>query len=490
MRKSGVLLSITSLPSEYGIGSMGEEAYKFVRQLERSGQKLWQILPLGPTGYGDSPYQSFSVFAGNPYLIDLDILCKEQLLLVEECENEKSMYSGDYVDYGRLYESRFELLWKAYTRAKLDADEEYIRFKRMNRDWLDDYALFMAIKEAQGNISLAEWPLKLRIRDGYAIDNCRSLLKEKIGFHVFMQYVFWKQWFKLKTYANERGIEIIGDIPIYVSYDSVDVWTHPELFELDENMLPVRVAGCPPDAFSEDGQLWGNPVYRWEVHKAQNYAWWIKRMSASLRTYDVVRIDHFRGFDSFYAIPYGQKTARNGVWEDGPGYDLFMHLENALGKMNIIAEDLGYITESVIELLEKTGYPGMKVLQFAFDSREESDYMPHKYDKNCVVYTGTHDNDTVLGWYDECERKDQRYAKEYLNVTRKDQIPGAMIRCCFASVADTVIIPMQDYLKMGSKGRMNIPATVGTNWRWRMIEGEYSTELEKYMKSLTSIYRR
>lgn len=490
MRRSGVLLSITSLPSQYGIGSMGEEAYEFVRQLERSGQKLWQILPLGPTGYGDSPYQSFSVFAGNPYLIDLDILCKENLLLLSECEKEKSRYLQRYVDYGLLYKTRYELLWKAYKRANLKDDENYIKYRQDNKEWLDDYALFMAIKEEQGNVSLAEWPEELRKREADAVNKCKEALEEKTGFHMFMQYHFWKQWFQLKTYANEHGIEIIGDIPIYVSYDSADVWTHPELFELDGKLLPVRVAGCPPDAFSADGQLWGNPIYCWKAHKAEKYVWWTKRMQASLRTYDIVRIDHFRGFDSFYAIPYGQETARNGVWEKGPGYELFKHLEDTLGKMNIIAEDLGFITDSVIELLRKTGYPGMKVLQFAFDSREESDYMPYKYGKNCVVYTGTHDNNTIWGWYCECDSKDQNYAKEYLNIDKKSQVPDAMIRCCFASVADTVIIPMQDYLGLGSEGRMNTPSTVGENWRWRMSRGEYSKKLEKYMKTLTTLYMR
>lgn len=490
MRKSGVLLSITSLPSKYGIGGMGKEAYEFVERLERSGQKLWQILPVGPTGYGDSPYQSFSVFAGNPYMIDIDILYHEQLLSFEECEDEKSKYLERYVDYGLLYKTRYILLWKAYKRADLKNDAEYIRFRQDNAAWLDDYALFMAIKEEQCNVSIAEWPIELRKRDTDALNKCREALNEKIGFHMFMQYQFWKQWFRLKAFANKHGIEIIGDIPIYVSYDSVDVWMHPELFELDENLRPIRVAGCPPDAFTADGQLWGNPIYQWKVHKADNYKWWTERMRASLQVYDIVRIDHFRGFDSFYAIPYGEKTARKGVWEKGPGYELFECLENKLGKMNIIAEDLGFITESVVKLLKKTGYPGMKVLQFAFDSREGSDYMPYKYDRNCVVYTGTHDNNTVLGWYSECGIEDREYAKEYLNIKTTTQLTDAMIRCCFASVADTVVIPMQDYLKLGSESRMNTPSTVGENWRWKMGWGEYSKRIEKYMKTLTRLYMR
>lgn len=309
---------------------------------------------------------------------------------------------------------------------------------------------------------------------------------------MFLQYLFWKQWFQLKKYANERGIEIIGDIPIYVSYDSADVWTRPELFELDEELLPTRVAGCPPDAFSADGQLWGNPIYHWEIHKAEKYAWWTKRIQASMKIYDIVRIDHFRGFDSFFTIPYGQKTAKNGVWEEGPGHELFQHLENELGTLKIIAEDLGFITGSVKELLRKTGYPGMKLLQFGFDSREENNYLhlPYEYEKNCVVYTGTHDNNTILGWYYECKEQDRHFMLEYLNINDVKELADAMIRCCFASVADTVIIPMQDYLGIGSEGRMNTPSTIGKNWMWRMREGEYSSKLEKYMEALTRIYMR
>lgn len=490
MRKSGVLLSVTSLPSPYGIGSMGTEAYRFVDRLKRSGQRIWQILPLGPTSYGDSPYQSFSVFAGNPYLIDLDILCEEGLLSKEECEKEKVSPKQKEIDYGHLYQTRYKILKKAYQRADLGTDKDYQQFLKENAEWVEDYALFMAIKDSLDGVSLAHWPVDLRKREPGAVAEFRERLCEEQQFYTFLQYCFFKQWFALKAYANKAGIEIVGDIPIYVAYDSADVWTNPGLFELDEELMPIRVAGCPPDAFSKDGQLWGNPLYDWKRHKQEQYAWWIKRMRAALELYDVVRIDHFRGFDSYYAIPYGSINARNGRWVTGPGYDLFMTMERVLGKMNIIAEDLGFITDSVKELLARTGYPGMKILQFAFDAREESDSLPHHYCKNSVVYTGTHDNNTVLGWYQECAKEDLCFAMEYFNIKKPEQLPEAMIRCCLASVADTVIIPMQDYLELGEEARMNTPSTLGCNWKWQMEEDAFTKEVEERMKKWIRLYAR
>lgn len=490
MRRSGVLLSISSLPSKYGIGSMGEEAYRFVRFLCNSGQKLWQVLPIGPTGYGDSPYQSFSSFAGNPYFIDLDVLRDEGLLLPFECQKESGHYLSDRVDYGTLYLTRLRLLRKAYERADLTANEDFIRFRRDNGAWVEDYALFMAIKEVYENVSVFDWPEKLRKRDRETLDIFIKKHYNEVEFYIFLQYHFRKQWFGLKRYANEHGIEIVGDIPIYVALDSADVWTHPELFELDEALRPLRVAGCPPDAFSEDGQLWGNPVYCWERQREKLYDWWTERIRACAELFDIVRIDHFRGFESFFAISWGQATAKNGVWEQGPGEKLFDELEKRLGKLDIIAEDLGYITDEVRAMLKRTGFPGMKLLQFSFDSREHDGTMPFEYEKNCVVYTGTHDNNTVLGWYAECDEKDRRRLREYLNLQDESGLVDAAIRCCFASAADTVVIPMQDYLGLGPEGRMNTPSVLGGNWVWRMSGGEYTENLQKYIKRLTEVYRR
>ena len=492
MRSSGVLMHISSLPSPYGIGTMGKEARKFVDFLDKSGQKYWQILPICPTSYGDSPYQSFSSFAGNPYFIDLEILCREKLLKKAECESFPWGSNPHYVDYGVMYNSRYALLKKAYVRFMKKQPEDFASFCEKEAEWLEDYALFMALKDAHGGIAWFEWEKELKTREQKALSEAKETYADDILFYKMLQYLFFKQWWALKEYVNEKGIEIIGDVPIYVAGDSADVWANPAQFYLDENLDPIDVAGCPPDAFSADGQLWGNPLYRWEYHKETGYAWWLNRLEATFEKYDVLRIDHFRGFDEYYAIPYGEPTAENGQWEPGPGYDLFKTMKAALGKKDIIAEDLGFLTPSVLKLVKKTGYPGMKVLQFAFDSREESDYLPHNYTKNCVVYTGTHDNDTTEGWFTALSAKDRRFCRNYLDMKGRGQgkIHTALIRTALASVADTAIIPMQDYLGLDSRARINTPSTLGNNWKWRMKADAFTGELAEEIRKITKLYGR
>ena len=451
MRTSGVLMPISSLPSPYGIGTMGKSARKFVDFLVKGGQTYWQILPICPTSYGDSPYQSFSSFAGNPYFIDLDILCKENLLKEKECESFDWGTSEEYIDYGTMYVSRYALLHKAYARFVKNMPEDFSSFCEAEKDWLEDYTLFMALKDANDGKAWAEWDEKLRVRDAAALDEARKKYAEDIEFYKMLQYLFFKQWRELKAYANENGIEIIGDVPIYVAGDSADVWANPKQFYLDEDLNPIEVAGCPPDGFSADGQLWGNPLFRWDEMKKDNYAWWTKRIKAMSELYDIIRIDHFRGFDSYYAIPAKDKTAKNGKWKQGPGMDLFNQLEKKLGKLPIIVEDLGFLTDSVRKLLKDSGFPGMKVIQFAFDSREGSDYLPHTYTSHCVVYTGTHDNDTVMGWMKTAPKASVKFATEYLNLTEEEGYNWGMMRAAWSSVADMAIVPMQDLIGLGSE---------------------------------------
>ncbi len=492
MRASGILLPIASLPSPYGIGSFSKSAYDFIDCLKEAGQRYWQILPIGPTGYGDSPYQPFSTFAGNPYFIAPDLLINEGLLTLAECESYDFGNDSRYIDYEKIYNARFDMLRKAYQRSKDRETEEYNEFCRNNCDWLEDYALYMAIKNSFGGISFDQWPMDIKLRKEKALDDYKNRLQDEIEFHVYMQYLFYKQWIELKSYANKNGIQIIGDIPIYVAYDSADTWSHPELFQLDEELNPTAVAGCPPDAFSADGQLWGNPLYQWEFHRSTEYSWWIKRIEASLQLYDVLRIDHFKGFDEYFSIPFGDKTAINGHWEKGPGYELFQRIEEKLGTSNIIAEDLGYVTESVQRLLKKTGFPGMKILEFAFDSRETSDYLPHNYEKNCVVYTGTHDNDTILGWLSSICEEDHRMVFDYLNRNPEDasDIHWDLICLAMQSVANLCIIPIQDYLGLSSEARINIPSTVGLNWRWRLLKEDINKTLLQKIFHISVLYGR
>lgn len=489
MRRNGILLAISSIPSEYGIGGFSKEAYEFVDFLEKSGQKLWQILPLGPTGYGDSPYQSFSTFAGNPYYIDLDEFIEKGWLTKKECQR-KDYGNPEYVEYETIFKTRFGLLRKAYENSGIEKDSDFKQFVEENSYWLDDYALYMAIKDSKDGLSWLEWENDIKTRKKSALDAYRKKLKADIVFYQFQQYFFTKQWFMLKAYANKKNIKIIGDIPIYVALDGADTWGNPQLFQLDENCNPTAVAGCPPDAFTDLGQLWGNPLYKWDYHKKTGYEWWMKRISYCYKLYDIVRIDHFRGFDEYYSIPFGMPDAKIGAWMPGPGYDLFKVMKEKLGNKAVIAEDLGFLTDSVIKLVKKTGYPGMKVLQFAFDSREESDYLPYNYTKNCVVYTGTHDNDTSNNWYLTLPRKDKAFAKRFLEVKKPSEAAMKMVRTAMGSITDTCIIPMQDFLELGGEARMNVPSTLGTNWKWRMLKGQDSDELAAKIYALTKMYGR
>ena len=492
MRASGILMPIFSLPSRYGIGSFSKSAYQFVDMLKKAGQKYWQILPLCPTSYGDSPYQSFSTYAGNPYFIDLDQLIEEKLLTRKECQACDFGDDPQDIDYGKLYENRFKLLRKAYERANVGEDQEFEAYRRENAWWLDDYALFMAVKDQFDGVAWNEWAEDIRLRWSNAMDYYRRELYYEIEFYSYVQFVFMKQWKKLKNYANINGIEIIGDIPIYVAFDSADAWANPGLFQFDAENLPTAVAGCPPDGFSADGQLWGNPLYRWDYHRETGFDWWIRRIAYCSELYDVVRIDHFRGFDEYYSIPYGDTTARNGHWEKGPGIALFEAAKNRLGELNIIAEDLGYITDSVKKLVADSGFPGMKVLEFAFDSREKSDYLPYTYEKNSVVYTGTHDNETIAGWYAGLDKSDLKMCTDYMNI---DRIPGKeyhwdFIRLAMLSVSDLCVIPIQDYLGLDNRARINHPSTLGTNWRWRLAKGQLSASLLKEIREMTRISGR
>lgn len=492
MRSSGMLLPIASLPSKYGIGSFSKSAFEFIDMLKKSNQKYWQILPIGPTGFGDSPYQSFSTFAGNPYFIDPDRLVEEGLLTTGECNGFDFGDDPRYIDYNKIYQSRFQMLRKAYERSQIGSNKSFLSFREANADWLADYALYMAIKDSYGGLSWTLWNEDIKLRKVAALNIYRNKLQGEIEFYEFIQFYFTLQWNNIKSYANKNDIKIIGDLPIYVAFDSADTWSHPELFQLDAKQNPISVAGCPPDGFSATGQLWGNPLYRWEKHKNTNYDWWIQRITYSFHVFDVVRIDHFKGFDEYFSIPYGDTTAENGHWEKGPGFEFFQTVNQRLGKVDIIAEDLGYVTESTKELLKKTGYPGMKILEFAFDSREASDYLPHNYDKNCVVYTGTHDNDTILGWYHSINEDDLALTMNYLNKTPEDaeNMHWDFIRLAQQSVAKLCIIPVQDYLGFGTEARINIPSTVGDNWKWRLIENEMTEELLTKINNIVILYGR
>ena len=489
MRSCGILMPIFSLPSRYGIGNFGKEAYNFVDFLYKAGQSYWQILPLNPTNYGDSPYQSFSSYAGNPYFIDPDTLIDEGLLTKKEAESFEFFVDADKVDYGKLYENRAKLLKLAHNRfSKTDQYRDYIK---KNAFWLNDYALFMSIKNEFNDASWTEWPKPLRVRDKAVLNEKRQALADGIDFYCFIQYQFDKQWKALKSYANEKGIKIIGDIPIYVALDSADVWAEPQQFLLDNNLKPKKVAGCPPDAFSEDGQLWGNPLYNWKIMKEDGYSWWKKRMGYALELYDLIRIDHFRGFESFYAIPFGDRDAKGGRWMKGPNIDLFRALENEFGKdLPIIAEDLGFLTPAVLKMLKESGFPGMKVLQFAFDDREENDYLPHNFGKNCVVYTGTHDNDTILGWTKSASVASVDQAYRYTGFSGSEGFNWTLMRLALMSVADTCILMMPDLISLGTEGRINTPSTLGCNWTWRMGVGLANDWLAKLVYDNVCLYGR
>lgn len=494
-RAAGVLLPISSLPGNYGIGCFSKEAYNFVDWLKDAGQTYWQILPIHPTSYGDSPYQSFSTFAGNPYFIDLESLIEEGVLSRNECDSMNFGDREDDINYELLYQNRYILLTMAYGRSNISENTDYQCFLAENHWWLDDYALFMALKNYFHGQCWYEWPEDIRLRWGYAMDYYRRELYFDIEFQMYLQFQFFRQYWRLKNYANERNIKIIGDIPIYVAMDSADTWAHPELFQLDENNIPTAVAGCPPDGFSATGQLWGNPLYRWEYHKQTGYQWWVSRLWYVFRLYDVTRIDHFRGFDEYYAIPYGESTAENGHWEKGPGIDLFRCVEQNLGWHEVIAEDLGYVTDTVRQLVWESGFPGMKVLEFAFDSRDSgsaSDYLPHYYKDNAVVYTGTHDNETVTGWLKNISAEEREKVRDYLCDYRTPQkdLYKPFVALALSSVAKWCIIPIQDYLGLDNRCRINKPSTIGCNWRWRVTEAQLSENLQKQICKQTILYGR
>ena len=494
-RAAGILLSVTSLPSKYGIGCFSKSAYDFVDWLKEAGQTYWQILPICPTSYGDSPYQSFSTFAGNPYFISLEALIEEGVLTEEECGSMDFGNVEDDIDYEKQYWARYPLLRRAYERSNISQNQDYLRFVEENRWWLDDYALFMAVKNYFDGAPWTHWPEDIRLHWGFALDYYRRELYYDIEFQQYLQFKFFQQYRALKAYANEKEIQIIGDIPIYVAMDSADTWAHPELFQLDEHNVPTAVAGCPPDGFSATGQLWGNPLYRWDYHRQTGYDWWLSRLWYCFQLYDVTRIDHFRGFDEYYSIPYGAATAMEGHWEKGPGLELFRRVEQVLGWHEVIAEDLGYVTDSVRWLVQESGFPGMKVLEFAFDSRDSgsaNDYLPHNYTENCVVYTGTHDNETITGWFDSISKEEQQSARDYLCDQRqpKKYLYRSFIALVMRSCAKYCIIPMQDYLGLDNSCRMNTPSTVGTNWRWRMKEGALTQELCQDILQTTKRYGR
>ncbi len=488
-RSGGVLMHISSLASPYGIGTMGKEARDFADFLKEAGQSYWQILPVVPTGYGDSPYSSFSTFAGNPYLIDLDQLKDEGLLKEEEYASINWGENPEQVDFGILFLQRAKVLKKACTRFLAEPHSEFEQFRKEN-DWLEPYALFMTLKGIFGGQPWTKWPEEYRRRDPKVLAGIEEQHREEILTHEVMQFFFFSQWKALKAYVNAQGIRIIGDLPIYVASDSADVWQSPEQFQMDENLTMTEVAGCPPDPFAAGGQLWGNPLYDWEAMKADGYSWWIRRMRHVLDTYDVVRIDHFRGFAGYYAIPGDATDARNGRWREGPGIDLFRKIEETLGKREIIAEDLGFVDESVKSLLEQTGFPGMKLIEFAFDSRDGGDYFPHNYPKNCVVYTGTHDNAPVMGWFTQICKEDAEQAVEYLNLTEEEGLSWGMMRGAWSSVADLAVVQAQDLLSLGLASRMNTPSTSEGNWRWRAKKGVFTKELAAKLKHQMELYQR
>ena len=489
MRESGVLMHITSLPGKHGIGTMGQNAYAFVDFLKAAGQSCWQLLPLSPTGYGNSPYQSCSAFAGNPYLIDPELLEAQGLLMLGEADAVCWCESEEKVDFGRLYHNRLKLLRTAFGRFQ--GGEAFDAFCRDNSSWLSDFALFCALKDRFGGKSWYQWEDSLKRRDPDAIWNARKELREEIRFYSFVQYLFFSQWEALRAYAHKNGVSIIGDVPIYVPLDSVDVWADPELFQLDAALLPTAVAGVPPDGFTADGQLWGNPLYDWSVHAKDGYSWWIRRMAAAGRLYDTVRLDHFRGFESYWAVPYGDATARNGRWVKGPGLALIDAIKKALPGLRLIAEDLGYLTREVLDMRDGSGFPGMKVLEFAFDSLEPSDYLPHTYTANSVCYTGTHDNMTMRQWFDTASAEAVEYATQYMRLTEEEGLVWGTVRTAMSSVSDLCVIPMQDLLDLGAEARMNFPGTMSdSNWTWRVKDGIITPRLAQRLRNLTALYSR
>jgi len=491
-RSSGILLHPTSLPGKYGIGTLGKETFHFIDFLVKSKQKLWQILPLGPTGFADSPYQCFSSAAGNPLLIDFDILIKEGLLDKKDLASLDTFDNGP-VDYGKVIKSKYPLLKKAMETFRKNAGKEhktdFHEFTINNKNWLEDYALFMSLKEHFKQKPWYQWEKPLKMRKETALKPFHTLLSDQIEFHKFIQYLFFRQWLDVKDYAHQNNIRIIGDIPLYVALDSVDAWANTDLFQFDKEKNPIAVGGVPPDYFSATGQLWGNPLFRWDALQKDHYHWWIERIKSNLVLYDIIRIDHFRGFAAYWSVPYGEKTAVNGKWIPCPGKELFENIRQEFGEIPIIAEDLGVITDDVEELRDSFGLPGMKILQFAFDSSEANDYIPYNFTKNCVVYTGTHDNDTIKGWFEKAKPEDRKYVLDYMDSSEKD-ICTDFLRLAWASVANTAIVPMQDLLSLGNEARMNLPGTTVNNWMWRAKSLDFTSELAQKLAQLTILYGR
>ncbi|MFC3927087.1 4-alpha-glucanotransferase [Streptococcus caprae] len=493
-RLSGILMPVTSLPGAYGIGTMGKAAYDFVDFLKETKQTYWQILPLTTTSYGDSPYQSFSAVAGNTNMIDLELLVAEGLLNLADIDGANFGDNPEFINYALLFDSRRQVLEKA-TRAFLADSANRARlsgFEEEQSSWLGDYAEFMAIKEHFGLVALQEWPDQRAIkRNPERLAELRVELADAIAYHKVVQYFFFSQWLALKTYANEQGIKIIGDMPIYVSADSVEVWTMPDLFKLDEDRKPLYIAGCPPDAFSDVGQLWGNPIYDWPKHAETGFAWWIYRIAESLKLCDLLRIDHFKGFSDYWEIPAGSETAKTGQWVSGPGIALFDAVKHALGDLPIIAENLGYIDAKAEQLLDDSGFPGMKILQFGlFDTRANSIDILHNFTVNSIAYTGTHDNDVVNGWYANLTEEQAAFADAYLHRHPDEKITHAMLRNLFSSVSNVAIACMQDILDKPANSRINLPNTVGGNWEWRMLEEDITDEHRDFLTKLTLLYDR
>lgn len=491
-RSAGILMPVSSLPSPYGIGSFGKSAYEFVDNLVAARQKFWQVLPLGPTSFGDSPYASFSAFAGNPYFIDLDMLVEEGLLESDYVNGFMWNMEEQYVDYGLIYNSRFQVLRTAFKNSSHQNLDEYKTFLKENEYWLEGYCLYSACKNKFEGTSWTDWEKEIKFREEQSVQGLKEELKDDIEFYKFVQYEFYEQWNRLKEYANEKEIEIIGDIPLYVAMDSADVWQHTELFQLDEELNPTKIAGVPPDVFSETGQRWGNPLYDWKKLEAEDFSWWRKRMEHSARLYDVIRIDHFIGMVKYYAIPAADEDARNGAWEKGPGLKLIKVINESIGDKKIIAEDLGVQMPEVVNVLEKSGYPGMKVLEFAFDGNRKNDHLPYYWTQNTVAYGGTHDNDTLMGYFTGLQYWELGYVREYMECRDGsiEDLVDKIFRTAYASVADLVIFQMQDVLKVGNIGRMNLPASMGTNWRWRMLQGQFGPEEIEKLRYLCDIYGR
>ena len=490
MRSSGILMPIFSLPSNYGIGTLGKEAYNFVDFLKKAGQTYWQVLPIGVTGFGDSPYQSISAFAGNPYFIDLDFLIRDGFLNQEDVNALEFCKDDCKIDYELMYVNRYKILRKCFDVFKKKIPSDFEEFKCFNSFWLEDYALFCTIKDIHSGASFDIWDEAYKKRDCKYIEKIKIEFAEDVLFYQMLQYFFYKQWLNLKNYANENGIKIIGDIPIYVAYDSVDVWSNSNQFKLNSELKPKMVAGVPPDAFSKDGQLWGNPLYDWRVMKNDGYAWWINRIKQCSLLFDVLRIDHFRAFSAYFAIPANEKNAKNGKWIKGPKKEFFKTIENKLGKLNIIAEDLGIIDDEVRNLLKFTGFPGMKILQFAFDETAESSYLPHNIEKNCVVYTGTHDNDTAIGFMEDGPENQVKFMKKYLQISDNDSFNWSLIKSAMATAGDTVILQMQDFLGLDNSARINTPSTSNGNWQWRIGKGCLNDWLASIIYDCTATYFR